>query len=307
MTQSGPCSRGGKSPGDSGVGFIAASHQGCQFAGEGSPIGYPPIETLATEHAQLDFCHVKPTAMFGGVVKLQALQDPPCLRRVKGFVQRRRPVGIQVVQHHTNLLRLGVGLVRQPPHLVGEVPHPTSLGDRHMAPTPQWLAEHEQITGAVAPVLIVEPLSPSRPGWERYATLPNELSGGLIKTDRRSLGVVGLLIQVQDILHGRYKLCAHRWNAPLLPLPGLQLVFLSIWRTVSGEMDGAKPNSTTFPAKRRSVQRPRPSGGVLHATAITWASCFPLSFRRCPGLGCSRNSGHAPVPLQQGACESCPP
>ena len=40
MTQSGPCSRGGKSPGDSGVGFIAASHQGCQFAGEGSPIGY---------------------------------------------------------------------------------------------------------------------------------------------------------------------------------------------------------------------------------------------------------------------------
>ena len=174
-----------------------------------------------------------------------------------------------------------------------------------MAPTPQWLAEHEQITGAVAPVLIVEPLSPSRPGWERYATLPNELSGGLIKTDRRSLGVVGLLIQVQDILHGRYKLCAHRWNAPLLPLPGLQLVFLSIWRTVSGEMDGAKPNSTTFLAKRRSVQRPRPSGGVLHATAITWASCFPLSSVAVPVSAVP--SGHAPVPLQQGACESCPP
>ena len=59
-------------------------------------------------------------------------------------------------------------------------------------------------------------------------------------------------------------------------------------------MDGAKPNSTTFPAKRRSVQRPRPSGGVLHATAITWASCFPLSFRRCPGLGCSLRACSSP-------------
>ena len=124
----------------------------------------------------------RPTAMLWGVVELQALQYPPCLHRGKGLVQRCRPVGIEVVQHDPNPLRLGVGFVHQPPHLVGKVLHPPLLGDRHMPPTPQGLAEHEQIARAVASVLIVKPLSPSPMGWNRYAALGDQLGGGLIKT-----------------------------------------------------------------------------------------------------------------------------
>ena len=111
--------------------------------------------------------------------------------------------------------------VRQPPHLVGEVPHPTSLGDRHMAPTPQWLAEHEP--------------GPLRPHSHRYGLSPMS-SGGLIKTDRRSLGVVGLLIQVQEL---------QTLRSPLGTTPPVARASARFFEHLAHRSaDGAKPNST---------------------------------------------------------------
>ena len=60
----------------------------------------------------------------------------------------------------------------------------------------------ETVPGACRSGLPTSPGSPLRDmpasmsGYHRYATLPNELSGGLIKTDRRSLGVVGFVIHL---------------------------------------------------------------------------------------------------------------
>jgi hypothetical protein len=34
----------------------------------------PAIQTLATQHAELEFGHIQPTAMFGRVMELQAVQ-----------------------------------------------------------------------------------------------------------------------------------------------------------------------------------------------------------------------------------------
>ena len=126
-------------------------------------------------------------------------------------------------------------------------PPPHLVGEvphhRHMAPTP--VARRAQITPP-----------PCRPGRAAPAGLyfPGQGSSYRSKTSGRTAGM----------------------------RTGLQLVFLSIWRTV-GEMDGAN----TFPAKRRSRQRPRPSGGVLHATG-TWASpasgSVSGSLRACSSL-----------------------
>ena len=35
------------------------------------------VQALAAEHADLDLGHVEPTGMLGGVVELQAAQNPP--------------------------------------------------------------------------------------------------------------------------------------------------------------------------------------------------------------------------------------
>jgi hypothetical protein len=58
----------------------------------------------------------------------------------------------------------------------------------------------------------------------------------LVQADDRPRGVVGLRVELQDILHGRDKRTAHPGQAPLLVSPRLQFVFWCTCRTVSGEM-----------------------------------------------------------------------
>ena len=70
-------------------------------------------------------------------------------------------MGVQVVQHHPDLLRFGVSSVRQPAHLMGEVFHGATLRHCHVPPARQWLTSHEQVPGPVALVLVIKPLPPS--------------------------------------------------------------------------------------------------------------------------------------------------
>src|SRR3989441_3865506 len=68
--------------------------------------------------------------------------------------------------------------------------------------------------------------------------------------------------------------------------------YLSNWRMVSGEMDSTKPNSTAFPANKRTVQWSWPVGTGLHAMAIRWAACPPVKAWRYRAwrLSCSTAS-----------------
>src|SRR5205085_9730144 len=97
------------------------------------------------------------------------------------------------------------------------------------------------------------------------------------KTDLRRGGLIWLGIQIKDVLHSRHKVRIDVGNAPLLMLPGLQGVFLSNWRTVSGEIRRTYPNSTTLPASMRTVQWSCPSGTLLQVIAMRWAACPSVS------------------------------
>ena len=95
------------------------------------------------------------------------------------------------------------------------------------------------------------------------------------------------------LLNLRHELPAHL-DTPLFLLPGLEFVFLSIWRTVSREMLSANSNSTTLSANNWSVQCVCPSGAALHAKAIRCASCRPSSLRSRPGHGRSLMAASSP-------------
>ena len=105
------------------------------------------------------------------------------------------------------------------------------------------------------------------------------------KTDHGMVRVVVCVVQVQHVLHSSHELPAHLRDAPLLLLPRLEFVFLSIWRTVSREMLSANPIATTLSASSWIVQSACPSGASLHAMAIRCASCLPSNLRFCPGRG----------------------
>ena len=103
------------------------------------------------------------------------LATRPGLWRWKGLVQRRRAVGVQVVQHHSHHRDIGIGFVHQLAHPVGEVLHRAPLGHRHMAPPRQGFAGQEQIAGPLPPVLIVLPPRASRLGRHRRPRIGQQL------------------------------------------------------------------------------------------------------------------------------------
>ena len=163
---------------------------------------------------------------------------------------------------------------------MSEVHSSAPLGHLDMPPASFRLTEHEQVSSAVSLVLVVISFHPTRLGPDDRSLIGHQLPGCLVETDHRMVRVVVCVVQVQHVLHSSHELPAHLRDAPLLLLPRLEFVFLSIWRTVSREMLSANPIAT-------KLDRPSacPSGASLHAMAIRCASCLPSNLRFCPGRG----------------------
>ena len=91
-----------------------------------------------------------------------------------------------------------------------------------------------------------------------------------------------------------HELPTHLGDAPLIPLPWLELVLLSIWGTVSGDILSANSIATTLSASSLSDHRVCPSGAALHVMATRCASCLPLNLRFPPGRGRSLSALSSP-------------
>ena len=108
---------------------------------------------------------------------------------------------------------------------MGEVPHGALPGYRHVAITPPGLAGQKQIPRSRPQVLIV--LTSRSPGLrrQRFPDVGQQLRGGLVKTDHRPFGIIGLGVEVQHVFHSRHKFAVHSRDAPLLLPPRLECVF----------------------------------------------------------------------------------
>jgi len=73
-------------PVDLGIGCITFACQRLGFATKGQLFRDIVLDCSA-EDAQLNFCHVQPTAMFRGEMKLQLFEDPPRFCRWKDFIE----------------------------------------------------------------------------------------------------------------------------------------------------------------------------------------------------------------------------
>src|SRR6202008_3133941 len=152
-------------------------------------IGDPAAETLPLEDADLDLDHVEPTGVFRGVVGLEAAQDAAGLGGGKGLVESAAGMDRQIVLHDTDAGGLGVMDIDEFAHAVSIVHGGAPFGDFDLAPGPMRVEGDEEIDGAVAPVLVVVALALSRLGWDRLAHLADELDGGFVEADQRSLGI----------------------------------------------------------------------------------------------------------------------
>lgn len=122
-----------------------------------------------------------------------------------------------------------------------------------------------------------------------------QLYGAFVKTYLGIARLIGLGVQVQDILQMPDVVGTHTENTPFLALPRFEVVFFSTRPTVLGEIVSIWRNSTKRSAKSFIVQRGRPAGGVLQTNATRKAACLPVKAGGEPDRDRSLNAAVNPL------------
>src|SRR5512139_957330 len=140
-----------------------------------------------------------------------------------------------------------------------------AVSDQHLSRTCLWFNEYEQVACAIPFVFIVLPDRLSRLQSKWSCNVSQQLNTFFIKTDHRTPGIIGFLVQLQNMLHLANELGSDFRNTPASYLPGFEFVFFSSSRTVSGERCVTMPSFNTSCVNNSNVQRAWPAGGSLQA------------------------------------------
>src|SRR6266511_2209978 len=196
-----------------------------------------------------------------------------------------------VVLHQHDPLSVGVADIDQVLDAVRPVDAGAPRADHDVPPAAQRLAHQEQVVHAAALVLIILSGWPAGRDRHRRGDLCQELAAGLVQADLRATRIIGPGVDPKHILHPPTELdILLRRDAPAFLQPRLEAVCCKAWRTVSYDTDSITSKATSRSASSRSVQRLRPSGGGLHASATRWASWSPSSLRRYARSGALRST-----------------
>ena len=216
--------------------------------------------------------------MLGRVVELQSPGDAPGLRRRGGLIQRRRPMGVQIVQHHSDYGYARICLIHQPAHLAGKILHGALPGNGHMGPAPARLAGEEQVARSRPRVLVVLAPRTSRDCQNGWAHVGQQLGGGLVETDHRPCRIAGLGLDHQHVIHCCHEFPAHLRNAPLLLPPWFERVFSAaavLSRGTTTPPDPVPPSCP--PAGAASYGRGHREPGCRTVQSVGPRHCRPAS------------------------------
>src|SRR5215203_6788663 len=270
----------GEAPGYGALGHVALGFPRIHFLSKCFSVGDALIQTLASEHRELDLGHVQPRAVLGCVMNLQLTSDAPGLGGGERFIQGGGSMGVEVVQNQHDLLGLWVVDVYQLLYAMCPVELGPPLGDTDVTPAGQGLTNDEEVGRPLTLVLVVVTGGVPRADGEGLPHFAHELLALLVEANLRETLVVGAGVDLKDVLHAPDEGGVLLWRDGPLPLePGLYGTFLRVRRTNSREMgSSAHSSSTKRSARRRTLQRFLPLGGSEQDSAIRCASWEPSSF-----------------------------
>src|SRR5262249_20896935 len=141
---------------------------------------------------------------------------------------------------------------------------------------------HEHVGSAATLVFAVVLGDPAGLGRQRLTHLTDQLFTALVHAHHRLLPIIGPVIHIQHVVHGRDKVSRRSfWQTPTFLQPRLKFVFLSVRRPVSWDNDSTYPRPTMRSPNNRNVQRDRPAGASRtsrRSNALPF--CRPSSFHR---------------------------
>ena len=145
MTQLDPCVSGSKAPVDRSACPIALVGPCADFLAQRVDVGYPPIQALLRQDAELHLGHVQPTAMFRRIHELQFVQQRARLGRREALVQRGTAMRVQVVHDQRNPPGCGEVVFHQASHPFG--PRRSRVVGSHVgaAPIVERRVVHQQV------------------------------------------------------------------------------------------------------------------------------------------------------------------
>src|SRR5437763_2822143 len=153
---------GSKAPGDGAALSIAFSRQSSDTLAQHLHTFHATRKTDTRKNADLDLGHVQPTAVFGRIMELDALQDAPRFWRREGFIQGRSGVRVQIILHDAHVVSLWIDLIHQPANAVGVVNLGAMLRHLNMTPAGKRLEAEKQIARAQPFLFLIYPLVLSR-------------------------------------------------------------------------------------------------------------------------------------------------
>jgi hypothetical protein len=114
-------------------------------------------------------------------------------------------MGRQIVEDDPDAFGRRVVLIDQIAHALGEVDTRAVVGDCGVAPGAIHIDKHEDVRGAVGHVLVVDPSGPGL-GRNRDTRFADQLPGGFIEADDRSLRIRRRRVEIKDVFHARHVL-----------------------------------------------------------------------------------------------------
>jgi len=123
---------------------------------------------------------------------------------------------VEIVDDNANDLGFWIIPVHELLHAPSAVLFGAPRSHFYVAPAAPRLEEHKQITRAVALIVRIVPLGVTRLRRQWLAYFSNQLVWTLIEAHHGKARVIGLGIQIQDILHAPHKLATDCRDTPLL-------------------------------------------------------------------------------------------
>src|SRR5665647_1188900 len=215
--------------------------------------------------------------MLGRVMNLQSSSQTAGKLCRKSLVERSDTMRIEIVHDQTDFLTIRIINFQEVLNLVCPIDSGPMLFGICMPPTGQCFRKQEDAASSVSDVFIIHTLRSASFHRDNRSGFTQKLVGFFIHADNRLIRIIGLLIQIQNILHAGHKRSILFWRYdPALFQMRLQFVFFRTWPIATCEMLSTISSSTALLARRRKVHLLRPCGGSLQLIAMILASTSPV-------------------------------
>ena len=199
-------------------------------------------------------------------------------------------MGVYVILHKANRRDVRIMSSHKLFHKKSIVNGGPSFPSMEDTPTSHRLKSDQHTASLMTLILVVFTLQFPRLHWNRCQNITHTLAWPFVKTYDWLPWIIGLLVNVENILHMPDGVARDFSYPPTLDSPRFKCVFCRAVLTVGSAMDSTTSNSTSLSASHCTVHVPYPAGGSDQANIVKMASTLPSIFAGAPLRGFSSSA-----------------